>query len=133
MAVEAGKFRIGKIGIETPRPFGRSFLKILELSNMSLATSGDYRNFFRRSGVKYSHTIDYRTGRPVTGRVASVTVLDPFSCMNADAWATALMALGGKKGMELAEKLGLMAYFIIRNEGKNFKVLGTTEFRRKFN
>ena len=80
-----------------------------------MATSGDYRNSFEKDGIRYSHTIDPRTGRPVTHGLASVTVLHP-SAMLADAWATALLVLGPERGFELAQKNGLAAYFIIHAE-----------------
>ena len=63
----------------------------------AMATSGDYRNFFVFEGVRYSHTIDPITLRPVKHDLASVSVLAD-TCMAADAWATAINVLGTSKG-----------------------------------
>jgi thiamine biosynthesis lipoprotein len=76
-----------------------------------VATSGDYRNFFEQDGQRFSHTIDPRTGYPVTHKLASVTVLHASS-MVADAWATALMVLGSEQGYKIAEQEQLAAFFI---------------------
>ncbi|MEM6942564.1 MAG: FAD:protein FMN transferase, partial [Pseudomonadota bacterium] len=65
-------------------------------------------------GVRYSHIIDGETGRPITHRTASVTVLAE-SAMMADAWATAFLALGREQGMEIAEKYEIAAFFIDRD------------------
>ncbi|MEM6500170.1 MAG: FAD:protein FMN transferase, partial [Pseudomonadota bacterium] len=62
-------------------------------SNMGLATSGDYRNFFMEDGTRFSHIINPKTGRPVEHATTSVTVLAE-NAMMADAWATALLAMG---------------------------------------
>lgn len=73
-----------------------------------MATSGDYRNFFEEDGTRYSHTIDPRTGRPISHGLASVTVLHP-SAMLADAWATALLVLGLEQAYAMALENGLAA------------------------
>lgn len=82
------------------------------LHGLSVATSGDYRRTFHHAGRDYAHTLDPRTGRPLTNGVASATVLHP-SCMLADAWATALSVLG-PGGMALAERQGLAAHMVVR-------------------
>ncbi len=104
-----------QIGIENPVAGARSVRKIIRLENTAMATSGNYRNYFEKDGIRYSHTIDPRTGRPVTHGLASVTVLHP-STMLADAWATALLVVGPERGFELAQKNGLPAYFIIHTD-----------------
>ena len=93
--------------------------RIIKLDNMAMATSGDYRNFFEQDGIRYSHTIDPRTGRPVTLDLASVTVLHP-SAMLADAWATGLLVLGPEQGYATALENGLDAYFIVHHD-KGFR------------
>ena len=85
---------------------------LVELSGWALATSGDYRNYFEVDGIRYSHTLDPRTGRPVTHQLASVSVLAERA-LDADAWATALNVLGPNQGLELAEKRGVAALFLI--------------------
>lgn len=118
-----------KIGIEQPNSeLNRIASKALSLKNTALATSGDYRNFFEYNGQRYSHTLDPRTGWPVTHSLASVTVLHP-SCALADAYATAFTVLGAEQGLKLADELGIAAYFI--EQGKDgFKVSKSQEFKR---
>ncbi len=124
-----------KIAIESPdieNP-SKSYQKVLSLNDAALATSGNYRNFFTQSNKNYSHTINFKTGRPVAHTLASVSVANTGSCMDADAWATALMSLGYEEGMKLAEQLKLSAYFIYKlDTQKNFVAKGTTEFNKLF-
>ena len=101
------------IAVETPDRDGRSVKKVLRLTDSAIATSGDYRNFFEHDGRYFSHTIDPRTGYPVTHEGASVTVVADTAAF-ADAAATALLVLGPEVGMELAERESIAAYFLIR-------------------
>jgi thiamine biosynthesis lipoprotein len=86
---------------------------VVPLADLALATSGDYRNYFVRDGVRVSHTIDPNTGRPITHNLASVSVIHT-SCMTADGLATALSVLGPDEGFELAERQDIAAYFLVR-------------------
>lgn len=104
-----------QIGIEQPVAGHRRAGQIIRLDNMAMATSGDYRNYFEQGGTRYSHTIDPRTGRPVSHGLASVTVLHPLATL-ADAWATGLLVLGPDEGYATALKNGLAAYFIVRTD-----------------
>lgn len=132
--VTAGHNLQGKpwqIGIERPDAGDRSIQEVVALSGMGMATSGDYRNYFEQDGRRYSHIIDARTGRPVTHRTASVTVLADTAMM-ADAWATALLALGQERGLPIAEAQGLAVLFIARDpqSGDNgFATTATARFR----
>ncbi len=103
-----------RIGIEKPEAGSQSVQLIVSLDDRGMASSGDYKNFFEQDGVRYSHIIDPTTGRPITHRTTSVTVLAE-NAMIADAWATAMLALGQEKGMELAEQYKLAVYFISRD------------------
>ncbi|MEM6579355.1 MAG: FAD:protein FMN transferase [Pseudomonadota bacterium] len=103
-----------RIGIERPDPTSRRVEDVVPLRNLGMATSGDYRNYFEQDGVRYSHVLDATTGRPITHSTASVTVLAD-SAMAADAWATALLALGADRGLPLAEKNDLAVFFIERD------------------
>lgn len=85
---------------------------IVLLSNCGLATSGNYRNFHQEGGNRYGHTISAVTGRPVRTDVLSVTVVAP-TCMEADALATSMMALGSKKAQELAGSLHLPVLLVL--------------------
>jgi len=119
-----------RIAIEKPSNTPRSFHTIVELNGVGMATSGDYRNYFETEGRRYSHTIDPVSGRPVTHKLASVTVTNP-STMQADALATALMVLGPDAGYRLAEEHHLAAFFIIKGED-GFYDKASTAFRRSF-
>lgn len=103
------------IAIEKPARLDRSVQTIVHLSDQAMATSGDYRNYFEFGGKRFSHTIDARSGRPITHRAAAVTVIAK-SAAEADAMATALLVLGPDEGFALAEKNRTPAYFLLRNE-----------------
>ncbi len=103
-----------QIGIEKPQAGSQSLQLIVSLDDRGMASSGDYKNYFEQDGVRYSHIIDPTTGRPITHRTTSVTVLAE-NAMMADAWATAMLALGQEKGMQLAEEHKLAVYFISRD------------------
>ena len=105
-----------RIAIERPDQPGNAVEKIIHVHDLSVATSGDYRNFFEFEGRRYSHTIDPRTGRPVTHNLASVTVLGESAAF-ADAMATAMMVLGPEAGMALAEREGIAADLLLRDGG----------------
>ncbi|MFI3242302.1 MAG: FAD:protein FMN transferase [Alphaproteobacteria bacterium] len=92
-----------------------------ELNNTAIATSGDYQNFHIKDGVKYSHTIDTATGKPVLSNLVSVSVVND-SCMMADAYATAIMAMGYSKGIDFAKRLNLKV-ILIKNDGNVFSSL----------
>ncbi|MEZ5572323.1 MAG: FAD:protein FMN transferase [Halioglobus sp.] len=102
-----------RIAIERPESDDRAVAATMHLTDVAVATSGDYRNYFEANGHHYSHTIDPRTGYPVAHDLVSVTVVHP-SCMLADAWATALTVLGADRAMAVAQEQGLAVYFIRR-------------------
>jgi thiamine biosynthesis lipoprotein len=85
-----------------------------------IATSGDYRNFYEKDGKRYAHTIDPRTGYPAGQNILSATVVAE-NCMIADGYATALMALGSEKAIELADAIPEIDYYLIYldDEGKH--------------
>ncbi len=116
-----------RIAIERPDQSGNTVEKIIHVHDLSVATSGDYRNFFEFEGRRYSHTIDPRTGWPVTHNLASVTVLGESAAF-ADAMATALMVLGPEAGMALAEREGIAAVLLLR-DGRSITEYMSTEFR----
>ena len=109
---------IWQIGIEDPNNHG-TIKRIIQLKDMAMATSGNYMNYFEKDGVRYSHTINPVTGKPIKHKLASVTVLDN-SAMNADALATAFMVLGPEKALSLANNLEMAIYLIIK-DGKRFE------------
>ena len=87
----------------------------LYTTDSGVATSGDYRNYFERDGVRYSHTIDPRTGQPVTHNLASVTVLADTAGV-ADALATAFMVMGTEKTLELAAQRDIPVYLLVKTD-----------------
>jgi len=105
-----------QIAIETPNALGQ-VEQIIGLQHGAIATSGDYRNYFEKEGVRYSHTIDPRTGRPITHSLASVTVVTE-RCSDADAWATAFLVMGDKAALELANERSLAVYMIVRRNNQ---------------
>jgi len=86
---------------------------IVSLDNRSLATSGDYRSYFEHAGVTYSHTIDPHTARPVTHDLAAVTVI-ASDCVQADALATAILAMGPEHGTSWANANNVTALLLTR-------------------
>lgn len=115
-----GRGQVWRIGVERPEDEGRAVHTVVALADTALATSGDYRNFRLHDGVRLSHTIDPRLGRPITHDLASVSVVHP-SCMTADALATAFEVLGPGPGLELADRLDIAALFLVREEGRGFR------------
>lgn len=114
----AGRNSQGKrwaIGIEIPRAGAREPYAVVSLTDLAVATSGDYRNFFEHEGVRYSHEIDTRTGRPVTHELAAVSIIDE-SAATADAMATGLLVMGPEAGYELAAKENIAAMFLTRTD-----------------
>ena len=104
-----------QIGIEQAKPQSRSVQRIIGLDNIAMGTSGDYRNYFEKDGIRYSHTINPSTGKPINHKLAAVTVLHS-STMHADALATAFMVSGQDKSLSLANQLGIGIYMIIKTD-----------------
>ncbi len=117
------------VGIEKPTPFARVVHSKVPLEGSAMATSGDYRNFFEIEGRRYSHTIDPRTGRPVTHPAASVSVV-AANCMEADAFATMLMVLGPDAGYNWAEEHGCAAVFLNHSGERGADVVGSIVERK---
>lgn len=118
-----------QIAIEKPEFDGsRSVEQIVGLSNLSMATSGDYRNYFEENGKRFSHEIDPTTGYPIQHNLASITVVNP-SCMLADGYATGLFVLGAEKALAVAEKENLAIYMIIKTD-KGFETKMSTAFAK---
>ncbi len=81
----------------------------------SVATSGDYRNFYFQDGKRVSHTIDPASGNPVTHNLASASVIAP-SAMQADALATLMMVIGAEDALQMAQQENIPALFFIRDQ-----------------
>ena len=100
-----------RVAIERPAPGFATAQRIMPLTDAALATSGDYRNFYDLDGARVSHTIDPRTGRPVTHGLRAVSVIAD-RCILADARSTALNVLGPEDGYDLAAAQGWAALFV---------------------
>ena len=113
-----------KIGVTKPTDDSLSvsgeLQTVLNVTDMAMATSGNYRNFYYKGGKKYAHTIDPKTGYPVQHSLLSATVLAK-SCATADAYATSFMVMGVERAKALLERHPeLMAYFIFSQpDGSN--------------
>lgn len=110
------------VAVESPEPQRRAVHGVIELQDMAIATSGDYRHYFALGDTRIAHSMDGRQQAPVRNGVASVSVLAP-NCMWADAWATALLVLGDTAGLALAQRLGLQALWLLRR-GSGWVELG---------
>jgi thiamine biosynthesis lipoprotein len=113
-----------RIGIDRPednnnRP-GDQLQAIIKMSDKSLATSGNYRKFYVENGIKYSHTIDPRTGYPAKNQLLSATILAD-ECSYADGFATACMVIGKESSIELIQKNNLEGYLIYSDDKGNFQ------------
>lgn len=87
---------------------------LIALHGLAVASSGDYRRSFSHAGRRYAHTLDPRSGYPLSTAPAAVSVVHA-ECMLADAWSTALTVLGIEAGLALAETRGLAARFLVRD------------------
>jgi thiamine biosynthesis lipoprotein len=103
------------VGVE--RPDNKAPIPIA-LKDASIATSGNYRNYFIWEGKKYMHIFNPSTGLPANNDLSSVSVIHPQSAKS-DAYATAMMAMGSMKAIELANKLKLTALLITIKEDNN--------------
>lgn len=103
------------IGIADPNAARQSF-SYLEITNTSIATSGNYEKFVMIDGQRYSHTIDPKTGLPVRG-IKSVTILSPYAEL-ADAMATPVMIMGVSVGLNLINQLKGLACIIVDDNDK---------------
>ncbi|MDR1122391.1 MAG: FAD:protein FMN transferase [Dysgonamonadaceae bacterium] len=116
-----------RVGISTPEDdrngTNTQMNGIVQLCDRcGMATSGNYRNFYEKDGKRYAHTIDPRTGYPSEQSILSATVI-ASDCMTADAYATACMATGLEKAVQMMEALpGMEYYFIYSTPDNPFQV-----------
>ncbi|MER2493611.1 FAD:protein FMN transferase [Catenovulum sediminis] len=103
------------IAIEKPVSIERAVQQVIAPGDNALATSGDYRNYYERDGIRYSHTIDPITGKPISHKLVSVSVIAD-TCMQADALATALNVMGPEKALSFARQQRLAVYLVIKSE-----------------
>ncbi len=118
-----------RVAVERPQAGARTVQTLVALVDLSISTSGDYRDFRPAGGRRISHTIDPRSGRPIAHELTSVSVMHE-SAMYADAYATALMVLGPQQGYALAARLGLPVLFIARAADGGLAMRATASFAR---
>lgn len=130
-----GKNSLGKpwrVAIESPidgsTESSREINAVVPLSNKSLCTSGDYRNFFKTDGKKYSHELNPKTGYPKDDSLLSVSIICD-KAIDGDALATAVMVMGLEKGFKFIDSLPQTeGYFIYADSKKQFNIKKTNGF-----
>ena len=125
---------VWRIGIDKPLEGnmlpGANLQAIVALKNRSLATSGNYRKYYEKNGIKFVHTINPKTGYPVVSNLLSATVVAD-DCMTADAYATAFMVFGVERSIEfLEENKFLDAYLIYADQEGKFRVYVTKRLQK---
>ena len=118
------------VGIEQPTEEQGVIQLVIPLENAALATSGDYRNYKIKNGVRLSHTIDPRTLEPIAHNMASVSIIAP-TVMEADAWATALNVVGEEEALRLAETHDLGLFMLLREEDGTFRSRSNAAFAER--
>lgn len=118
-----------RVRVERPAIKQQNLANIAGISDLAMATSGDYRNFVEHDGARLSHTIDPQTCRPVPHSLASACVIAE-DCMTADALATAIMVLGREKGIKLCEELGIQ--YLIAERDSDFGDELTQQISKRF-
>ena len=121
-----GKNREGnawRVGVDKPieNTLEREIEQVFHISHVSVATSGNYRKFYEENGVKFSHTIDPKTGYPARSNLLSATVFAD-ECIYADAYATVFMVVGFDRAKELSRQIpGIQVYFIYSDSDGSLK------------
>lgn len=113
------------VGIQHPREIN-SIIKKIKLDGYTVATSGDYEQYFEVGGVRYHHILDPKTGYPSKG-LQSVTIINKSNAF-ADGLATAVFVTGKEKGMRLTKSISDTETMIIDSEGKIFYTSGFEKF-----
>ncbi|MBS7326358.1 MAG: FAD:protein FMN transferase [Thiopseudomonas sp.] len=120
-----------RIALEQPLGKGERVLqRVLEIDGWGVNTSGDYRNYFEEDGVRFSHTLNPKTGAPIAHHTAAVTVIDR-SARVADGLGTLLLVLGLEEGMALAQAHDIAALFVTREQGE-FRSHASPAFEQLF-
>ncbi len=123
-----------RIGIDKPVDGnyipGTDLQSIVKLNDRALATSGNYRKFYEKNGIKFVHTINPKTGYPVISNLLSATVVAQ-DCITADAYATAFMVMGTDRSIKFLDKNRFLdAYLIYSDEKGNYKVYFTKGLKK---
>lgn len=114
---------------DDPENENQELQQVVAISNVGLATSGNYRKFYYKGGKKFSHTIDPKTGYPVEHSLLSATVIAKTG-IRADGFATAFMVMGVDKALKLCNKIPDMECYLIYQENGANKVVFTPGFEK---
>lgn len=121
-----GQGRPWRVAIQKPTDKENAVQALVNLQGYSISTSGSYRNYFEQSGQRYSHVLDPATGRPITHKLVSATVI-ATTALEADGWDTGLMVLGPEKALKLAQEKGLAVYLVSKTD-TGFSAIMTPQF-----
>ena len=133
--VAKGKNPLNKIwtlGINVPKKEAalNEMALAIELDNLGMATSGNYRIFYQGDGYEYAHTINPLTGFPEKSNLLSATVIAK-NCMKADGYATAFLSMGIEKAFPLALKTdSLEAVFLYTNDKGELQEMATPAIQK---
>lgn len=116
-----------KLAIQKPTDELDEVQAIVKPDGRAISTSGSYRNYYELNGQRYSHIIDPATGKPITHRLVSATVITP-TALEADGLDTALMVMGPEKAMAFAKQQHLAVYLVIKTD-KGFKAEYSETFK----
>lgn len=121
-----------RVGISRPTDNATTneYQEVIASSNLNMATSGNYRQFYYRDGERRSHTIDPRTGYPVNHSLLSATVV-ASSCMRADALATACMVLGAEEALQMIAEADDAECYLIVAQGDSTAVVQSPGWQEK--
>ncbi|MDO2948091.1 FAD:protein FMN transferase [Aeromonas simiae] len=115
-----------RIAIVDPSDKPGAFQAVVAPKEMAVSTAGSYRNYYELDGKRYSHIINPRTGKPITHRLVSATVILP-TALEADAYDTALMVMGPEQALTFAQKNRLAVYLIVKTD-RGFEARYTPQF-----
>ena len=113
-----------KVGIQVPTETANGAAESFRnftLTNKAVATSGNYRNYFEKDGIRYTHILDPASGNPEQTNLLSVTVIAP-DCITADAYATGFMVLGIEKTIQLIKQHPELEAYLIYDDNGRFKI-----------
>lgn len=116
-----------RVAIQKPTDQENAVQAVVDINGHGISTSGSYRNYYELDGKRLSHVIDPATGRPITHKLVSATVIAP-TALEADGWDTGLMVLGPEKARSVALEQGLAVY-LISKEDKGFSVWMSPQFK----
>lgn len=122
-----GQGKPWRVAIQKPTDRENAVQALVDLQGYGISTAGSYRNYFEQNGQRYSHVIDPVTGRPITHRLVSATVI-ASTALEADGWDTGLMVLGTEKALKLAEEKGLAVYLVSKTD-EGFSAVMTPQFK----